>query len=252
MMNRIITPLLCLLLLFGSSSINAIDRVKEANDLYAQAEYKMAIKEYEEILVKEGVSPQIYYNLGNAYYKSNEIGRAILNYERALKIDPMMEDASYNLTIAQTKVVDNIIKIPTFFLFEWFKILIKLIGSNAWLYISVFLFILCLLFVFLFIFASSRRLRIVSFYIWMVFLVFSILTLVFSNVRKSQIEKHNEAIVMSGVITAKSSPDKSGTNLFQLHEGTKVEIKSSLGNWIEIELGNGSVGWVEKVHTERI
>jgi SH3-like domain-containing protein len=86
----------------------------------------------------------------------------------------------------------------------------------------------------------------------MVFLVFSILTLVFSNVRKSQIEKHNEAIVMSGVITAKSSPDKSGTNLFQLHEGTKVEIKSSLGNWIEIELGNGSVGWVEKVHTERI
>jgi SH3-like domain-containing protein len=78
------------------------------------------------------------------------------------------------------------------------------------------------------------------------------ITCTFSGIRKNQIENHHEAIVMSGVITAKSSPDKSGTDLFQLHEGTKVEVKSTLGNWIEIEIGNGSVGWVEKIHTETI
>jgi tetratricopeptide (TPR) repeat protein len=228
------------------------DKLKEANDLYSQAEYKMAIKDYEEILTKEGVAPEIYYNLGNAYFKSKEIGQSILNYERALRLDPLFEDARYNLDIAQTKVVDNIVKTPTFFLFEWIQNLIKMVSSNVWLMISVSLFITCLLFVFIFVFAKIRGLRVVSFYLWISLLILSLVSLTFSGVRKQQLENHKEAIVMSGVITAKSSPDKSGTDLFQLHEGTKVEIKSTLGNWIEIELGNGSLGWIEKVHIERI
>jgi tetratricopeptide (TPR) repeat protein len=228
------------------------DKLKEANDLYSQAEYKMAIKDYEEILNKDGVAPEIYYNLGNAYYKSKEIGRSILNYERALRLNPLFEDARYNLDIAQTKVVDNIVKTPTFFLFEWIQNLIKMVSSNVWLMVSVSMFITCLLFVFIFVFAKIRGLRVVSFYLWISLLILCLVSLTFSGVRKQQLENHKEAIVMSGVITAKSSPDKSGTDLFQLHEGTKVEIKSTLGNWIEIELGNGSIGWIEKVHIERI
>jgi tetratricopeptide (TPR) repeat protein len=226
--------------------------IKQANDLYSQAEYKLAAKQYEEVLVNDGMAPELYFNLGNAYYKSSEIGRAILNYERALRLDPTFEDAIYNLEIAQNKVVDNIVKSPTFFLFEWIQNAIKQLSSNTWLIISFVMFLLTLLFVFVFVFASKRSLRMISFYVGVTFLIFSLFSLTVSGIRKNQLLNHKEAIVMSGVITAKSSPDKSGTDLFQLHEGTKVEIKSTLGNWMEIELGNGSVGWIEKIHIERI
>ena len=250
-MKKIIFVTLAMCLSLGVS-FGQTEKLQQANNMYSQAEYKMAIKEYQEVLVNEGVAPEIFYNLANAYYKSNEIGRSILNYERALRLNPMFEDARYNLAIAQTKVVDNIVKAPTFVLFEWIQYLIKVLSSNAWLLFSVTFFILCLIFGFVFVFASLRTLRVISFYTLICMFVCSIITCTFSGIRKNQIENHHEAIVMSGVITAKSSPDKSGTDLFQLHEGTKVEVKSTLGNWIEIEIGNGSVGWVEKVHTETI
>ena len=250
-MKKIIFVTLAMCLSLGVS-FGQTEKLQQANNMYSQAEYKMAIKEYQEVLVNEGVAPEIFYNLANAYYKSNEIGRSILNYERALRLNPMFEDARYNLAIAQTKVVDNIVKAPTFILFEWIQYLIKVLSSNAWLLFSVSFFIACLLFGFVFVFASLRTLRVISFYLLICMFVCSIITCTFSGIRKNQIENHHEAIVMSGVITAKSSPDKSGTDLFQLHEGTKVEVKSTLGNWIEIEIGNGSVGWVEKIHTETI
>lgn len=250
-MKKIIFVTLAMCLSLGVS-FGQTEKLQQANNMYSQAEYKMAIKEYQEVLVNEGVAPEIFYNLANAYYKSNEIGRSILNYERALRLNPMFEDARYNLAIAQTKVVDNIVKAPTFVLFEWIQYLIKVLSSNAWLLLSVTFFILCLIFGFVFVFASLRTLRVISFYTLICMYVCSMITCTFSGIRKNQIENHHEAIVMSGVITAKSSPDKSGTDLFQLHEGTKVEVKSTLGNWIEIEIGNGSVGWVEKIHTETI
>ena len=250
-MKKIIFVTLAMCLSLGVS-LGQTEKLQQANNMYSQAEYKMAIKEYQEVLANEGVAPEIFYNLANAYYKSNEIGRSILNYERALRLNPMFEDARYNLAIAQTKVVDNIVKAPTFVLFEWIQYLIKVLSSNAWLLFSVTFFILCLIFGFVFVFASLRTLRVISFYTLICMFVCSMITCTFSGIRKNQIENHHEAIVMSGVITAKSSPDKSGTDLFQLHEGTKVEVKSTLGNWIEIEIGNGSVGWVEKVHTETI
>ena len=80
----------------------------------------------------------------------------------------------------------------------------------------------------------------------------SVLAFVFAGIRKDQVVNHNDAIVMTGVVTVKSSPDKSGTDLFQLHEGTKVAIKSTLGNWTEIKLGNGNIGWVEQENIEKI
>jgi hypothetical protein len=91
-----------------------------------------------------------------------------------------------------------------------------------------------------------------SFYSGVVLLIVSITTLVFSGIRKGQVVNHDEAIIMTGVVTIKSSPDKSGTDLFPLHEGTKVGIKTSLGSWVEIVLANGNVGWVEVENIEKI
>lgn len=243
---------LSLILCFCLPSFAQSDAVKLANDMYAKGNYTDAAKQYEKVLSTEGVSSELYYNLGNAYFKVNEVGLSILNYERALRLSPRFDDARYNLELAQLKVIDNIVPTPSFFLGRWIENLIKFMTSNQWIIVSVSIFILFLLSAFLFVFGSSRQLRKSSFYLGLAFLGLSLVTVVFSGVRKDQMLNHSEAIVMSGVITAKSSPDRSGTDLFQLHEGTKVNIKSTLGDWIEITLGNGSIGWVEQKSIEKI
>ncbi len=250
-MKRII--LYFIVVMVGVSPIFAqSDLLKQANDSYVKGNYEQASKLYEEILTKEGIAPELYYNLGNAYYKSNEIGHSILNYERALRLSPTYSDAKFNLELAQQKVIDNIIQVPTFFLIRWIDNLIKLMTSNQWFVVSFIVFVLFLSASFLFVFGSSRQFRKSSFYFGVVFFVISVISVVFSGVRKDQLENHREAIVMQGVVTVKSSPDKSGTDLFQLHEGTKVNVKSTLGQWTEIVLGNGNVGWVEDQSIEKI
>jgi len=243
---------LSVILCFSLLALAQTGAVKQANESYSKGQYQQAAKQYEEILINEGVAPELYYNLGNSYYKINEIGRSILNYERALRLSPNFDDARANLALVQLKVVDNVVQTPSFFLGRWIENLIKLLSTNQWIFLSIGLFVVSLLLTFIFIFGSSRPVRKISFYIGAVMLIISIFTVIFSGIRKDQMINHDEAIVMSGVITVKSSPDKSGTDLFQLHEGTKVIIKSTLGKWTEIKLGNGSIGWVEQVNIEKI
>jgi len=250
-MKRIIL-FISIIFCLGSIVSAQSSTVRQANDLYAKGNYTVAAKQYEKILQNEGEAPELYYNLGNAYYKSGETAKSILNYERALRLSPYYDDASFNLELAQQKVVDNIAQSPSLFLWHWIENLIKLMTSNQWLALSATVFVLSLILAFLFVFASSITIRKISFYLGGVLLVLSIFSGVLSGVRKDQMQNHREAIVMVGVVTAKSSPDQSGTDLFQLHEGSKVAIKSTLGKWIEIKLRNGNVGWVEQGTIEKI
>ena len=250
-MKRLIL-FLSLILSFVSVAFAQSDVLKQANTLYSKGNYTDAAKAYEKVLAGQGVAPELYFNLGNAYYKSSETGRAILNYERALRISPTFEDARYNLEIAQLKVVDNVNLNQNFFIGRWVDGLIKFFNSNQWIWISMVLFLITLISAFIFIFGSSRPLRKVSFYIGSIILAISFVAFIFSGIRKDQLINHREAIVMTGVVSVKGAPDKSGTELFQLHEGTKVSIKSTLGNWTEIKLGNGNIGWVEQENIERI
>ena len=223
-----------------------------ANELYTQGKYSEAAKQYESVVVGQGVAPELYYNIGNSYFKANELGLSILNYERALRLRPGFEDARVNLELAQLKVIDNIVQSPTFFLGRWIISFIKIFSSNVWFVLSVSFFVLCLVFIFLFVFGNTRSIRKSSFYFSSVFLCLFLISLFFAGIRKEQMTNHNYAIVMTGIVTVKSSPDQSGTDLFQLHEGTKVKVQSTLGKWVEIKLGNGSVGWVEDGNIERI
>ncbi|MEI6754666.1 MAG: tetratricopeptide repeat protein [Paludibacter sp.] len=241
-----------LMLSFGSVLMAQSNALKQANALYTKGEYTEAAKQYERILTTEGVAPELYLNLGNAYYKSNETGKCILNYERALRLSPTFEDARYNLETAQLKVVDNVSQNQSFFIGKWIDSLIKNFNSNEWFWTSLIFFLLCLGCAFLFIFGSSRAVRKSSFYIGSILLAISMLTVFFAGIRKDQLLSHREAIVLTGTVSVKGSPDKSGTDLFQLHEGTKVTVKSTLGSWVEIKLGNGNVGWVEQENIERI
>lgn len=225
---------------------------EQANDLYAKGKFIDASRLYEDILKEDGPAPELFYNLGNVYYKLNETARSILNYERALSMSPMYEDARVNLELANAKIVDNIALEDSFFLRHWYDVLVSLLSSNQWFWISWAMFIVFLSGVYFFIFGNSEFLRKTFFYVGLVFLAVSIITFTFSGVRKTQQITKQKAIVMTGVVVVKSSPDKSGTDLFQLHEGTKVAITSQLGDWTEIRLGNGNVGWLESSSIEGI
>lgn len=222
-----------------------------ANEMYKQGQYSDAAQLYEEML-SEGAAAELYYNLGNSYYKAGEIGLAILNYERALRINPRLKDASYNLEIAESKIVDKVNSTPTFFVKRWVGGLIRGLTSNHWAIISIVFFVAMLASFLFFLFSSERSKRKVSFYGTVVLALLFITTFVFSGVNKDQFVKHNKAVILSGSVTAKSAPDVSGTDLFQLHEGTRVNVKSSLGVWSEISLENGAVGWIEDNNLERI
>jgi tetratricopeptide (TPR) repeat protein len=181
-MKRIL--LLSFVLFFGLSVFAQSETLKHANELYAAGNFTDAAKQYETILANEGVSPELYYNLANAYYKTNEVGRSILNYERALRLSPTFADAKFNLELAQQKVVDNIIQAPTFFLGRWIENLIKILSSNQWFYISLSLFVLGLVVAFLFIFGTTKGLRKTSFYISGILLGISLLTFIFAGVMR--------------------------------------------------------------------
>lgn len=224
----------------------------KANDLYAKGQFEAAAAGYESILLNEGVAPELYYNLGNAYFKSNELGKAILNYERALRLAPDYADAKHNLEFANLKVVDNIDVNDEFFLKKWFDLLVKLRSSNGWFYFGGVIFILTLLSFLLFVFGRTVLVRKLFFYIGLTGFIITISSIVFAGIRKQQMLSHDEAVVLSGVVVVKSAPDKSGTDLYQLHEGTKVTVISILGDWFEIKPGNGNVGWVEVKNLEKI
>ncbi len=237
----------------ATSSLSAqTPDIEKAAELYKKNDFSGAAELYNSILKSQGESAEIYYNLGNCYYKLNETALSVLNYERALRIRPYFEDAKNNLELAQAKVVDNIVEVPDFFIKNWTNLLVKYLLPDEWFFISLILFVVALIAVFLFLFSGSYSIRKMSFYAGVVIFALSVVTLVFSGIRKNQLLHHDEAVIISGVVIVKSSPDRSGTDLFQLHEGTKVKVKGTLGNWSEIKIGNGDIGWIETENIENI
>mgnify|MGYP002856409099 CR=1 FL=1 len=222
----------------------------DANRLYSEGNYADAIAAYE-YLLQDNKSAELYYNLGNAYFKMGELGQSILAYERALYIKPYYKDARYNLRFAQSRIVDNIEDNHSFFLSQWITALRNTLNENQWLLISICMFVIALCSFFLFAFSRNIPARKTGFHLAWITLLISIFSFFFALSLHHRDVKKEEAIVMQGIVNAKASPDQSGTDLFTLHEGTKVYVRSSLGDWVEITVGNNR-GWVKQTTIERI
>jgi tetratricopeptide (TPR) repeat protein len=226
-------------------------KLKEANAKYSAEEYNEAILLYESIL-QTGESASVYYNLGNTYYKSGNLGKAILNYERAYLLKPGDEDIRYNLELARSQTVDQIQPIDRFFLVQWIDGLSNVWNTNSWAYISIISFIATLLLAGIFVFTKTTWLKKIAFFTGIFIFLISIIGFTFSKKQKNVLMSHEYAIILSSTVTVKGSPDDSGTALFVVHEGTKVKMKRSLNQWIEIQLADGNVGWIENSHLENI
>ena len=249
-----IKGLLCVVMLqlFSWNVFAQEEALKEAETAYTKEDYTKAIELYENVVKTYGSSAAVYYNLGNAYYKAGKVGPAILNYERCLLLKPSDADARFNLQLARQKAVDKIDPVGEFFLTHWFHLLQNRASADTWAYwgvISFLLYIGCLAFFF---FSKWLRLKKAGFYLGLVMLVITVVSNVFAKKQKDKLVDRNDAIVFAPTVTVKSSPDASGTDLFILHEGTKVKIKSKLGNWSEIMVEDGNVGWMANENFEVI
>ena len=222
----------------------------QANAQYAEGNYAEAITQYEQV-IQEQPTAEVYYNLGNAYFKQGELAQSILAYERALRLKPSYKDAQHNLQFAQSRIVDNIEDTQSFFLSNWLKAVRNAFSQPTWVILSIALFICMLLGFFFFAFSQTLWIRKTAFYTSIIALLISIIACLNASSLHYRDTLRAEAIITQGIVNAKSSPDRSGNDLFTIHEGTKVEIKEVIGDWCCIHVGN-NIGWMPLAYLERI
>lgn len=249
-MRRLFNTILAIL--FTATVFAQGDLLQKANEHYTKEEFNKAIDLYNQILMSNMESPEVYFNLGNAYYKANQYTLSILNYERAKLLAPDDEDIDFNLQVANQKVVDSIQELPGIFIVRWWNSLVNSQTTDTWAVMSIFGFILFLVMMGFYFFAKSGDVKRITFWSGCFLILFTIFTWSFAAKQKSRLVNHTYAIVMQPTVTVKSSPSEKGTNLFVIHEGLKVKITDKLGDWVEIRLADGNKGWLQSESIERI
>ena len=238
--NYVITTLL----LFSAFTF-AQDAFDAANAAYADGRYEEAAAMYQTLL-DEQPDATLYYNLGNARFKQGELAQAILK----LRLKPNYKDARYNLAFAQSRITDNIVE-QDFFLSSWARTVRNSLSERTWWSTSIGLFICALIALLLFLLGRELWLRKTAFHVAWIALLFSLIAGLNAGSLRQRNTLRNEAIITQGVVNVKSSPDRSGTDLFTIHEGTKVTIRETLGEWVNVSVGSNE-GWMKAAHLERI
>lgn len=224
----------------------------EADSAYVHERYDQAISIYNKLL-QSGSSASVYYNLGNAYYRTGDMAHAILAYERAYLLNPGDADIRFNLDLARTKTVDKIVPESEMFFVTWFRQLIDCCNADQWARGVIVCFALFVIALLLYFFSDRIWLRKSAFAVSLCTLVLSVMFHIFAYQQRQKLLYRNHAIVMSSSLPVKSTPSTTGTDLFVLHEGTKVEITDdTMKDWKEVRLADGKVGWVPVNAIERI
>ena len=216
-----------------------------ANQSFIAQDYQDALIKYKQIEEQGFVSKELVFNIGNAYLAvNNNLGKAVLYFERALKMDPSYKDAKINLAHAKVFTVDKIDEIPDFFITKWIKSFRNLLSSTGWGTLSLLALAIAVLLLLMFRFANNRAVRKLSFIFALVLFVVFLASVSFAYTENKSQKAENSAIIMSQVSTVKSAPGEGGKTQFMLHEGTKVMIIDSLGEWKRVEIADGRQGWL--------
>jgi tetratricopeptide (TPR) repeat protein len=241
-----------LFLIIGTVPGQSLATFEAANAAYSQADFKAAISQYESILATGEHSPALYYNLANSYYKENQLGKAILNYERALLLEPKDEKTLFNLALAKRKVKGEIDPVPPFFLLSWWQTSRTALSSTAWGVIALLLFWAGMAGLSLWQLGKDSVQRKKGFFggIALVLLCFLPLALAWSSYRHQN--DTDEAIVVVGTASLKSGADEHSTEIRSIYEGTKLMLLDQIGIWYKIRLENGETGWLPGSSFEEI
>ncbi len=233
-----------------ASEVEAL--ILKGNEHYQNNQFENAIAAYEQILEKGYLSGALHYNLGNSYFRIGRLGKAILNYEKALKLSHNDEDVLYNLNVARVRTIDQIQEVPQIFLVEWWNILITSLSLTSWSFVVLIIYILLLLFIGIYFISKSGRIQRIVFLLGsfnFVVLIISAL-LLFANVKKENLS--NFGILIDSTITVKIAPDSKSNDAFVIHEGVKFKVDDEVNEWSKIILTDGKVGWLPNNSFEMI
>jgi tetratricopeptide (TPR) repeat protein len=239
--------IICIFLLTSKNLLSSnLENFKQANDYFNAGKYELSADLYSSLIDSGYKESEIYFNLGNSYFRLNNIPAAILNFERAKRLNPNDEDIDFNLKLANLKIVDKFEPVPKLFFLVWFEEAIALLYSGVWGYVivgSIWIFFTCLLCLFI---GFAPKLR-----TWFLFLMIASLILsgaagLFGYKAFKYENSQNAAIIFNPSVYVKSAPDPGSTDLFILHEGTKIHIMETIDKWIQIKVENGNIGWIKQ------
>ena len=240
-MRHIIIITLSMLLALPSAAATKA----EADALYGKEEYQKAAKAYTSILATDGVASEVYYNLGNCYYKLDNIPQAILNYERALMLDPGDADIRANLAFARGKTLDKVTPPSEMFFVTWWRNFTHIQSLTAWARWAIACFVLALISLAFYFLAYNMTVRKTGFYLGAALMLLVVMANLAAYTQYVETVKLTSAVVMSPSVSVKSSPSAHSTDLFLIHEGTKVEILDhTMKDWYEIKFEEGKQGWL--------
>lgn len=220
------------------------EKFKKGVELYTASNYQEALNEWLDIYNTGYRSAELDYNIGNAYFKLNNVPGAILFFERARLLKPADNNINYNLQISRSLVVDKFEEIPQLFFVRWFDFFSLILSANRWAVISIVSFVLFLVLLSVYIYSSRYRTKVIGFWAALLCLILSASSLAFTARNRALVYNNKQAVIFAPSVNGKSSPDTSGTDLFILHEGSKVSIEDNVGEWCEIKLSDGNKGWV--------
>ncbi|MEY4462991.1 MAG: hypothetical protein RLY98_1532 [Bacteroidota bacterium] len=218
---------------------------EKGNVLYQKGQYEKAIQAYESVLDSHQQSAELYFNLGNCYYKLHQVAPSIYNYEKALVLAPDDVDITNNLKFAHKLTIDEVKDVPKVGFAKLLRDFTGMYHFNTWAWISVVFGFLFLGFFIGYYFSPTtlyKRIFFFGMFLWLIFLFLSIGAGIFE---KNHFVNERPAIVFAEVVEVKSEPQKASPATFILHEGTKVFVEETLGKWKKIELTDGTEGWIE-------
>lgn len=218
--------------------------ITQGNVAYTQEKYAEASELYLQVVAANYESPILFYNLGNALFKQQKFTDAILYYEKAKKLAPGNTDVAFNLELANKTITDKIEPIPELFFTTWWKSFISLFGIDTWGWISIFCLTLAVVVYALYNLAKTESNKRTYFYLSVGLLLLTIVTYTSGIQQKGMVQNANEAIIFTPSVSVKSSPSLNSTDLFIVHEGTKVKLLESIDPWHKISLSDGNVGWI--------
>ena len=223
-----------------------------ADTAYRQGKYQQAITDYQELL-KEGVSPELYYNLGNAYYRSDNLAQAIVAYERAAQLSPGSSDIRFNLQFARAKTIDKIVPDNEMLFVTWYKRIVNFTSVDNWARAGIVAVVLALLLMLAYLFGSQLLVRKIGFYGSGIALLLFIVTTFFAWQQKQNLERHCGAIIMAPSVAFKQPPVPHGTAPYVLHEASPLDVADkSMKSWYGIQVGDGREGWIPASQVEVI
>ncbi len=243
-----------MVLFFGYISFaqTAYELFSKANDFYKNGQYTKAAQLYLNIEKSGLESDDLYFNLGNSYYKLNKVAPSIYYYEKALKINPMHQDASNNLAFAKRMTIDVIEDLPKTFFQRFSSNVIQKLTYNTWAILGVTASFLAALLFLLYYFSAVPKRKILYFNITIFAVFVMTVSVIFAYSNYETTQKSRSAIIFASKSEIKNAPSLNSEPVFELHEGTKVTILDELSNWKKIKLADGKIGWVNVADIKEI